>query len=130
MLWLNEFFHHHRMDDQHISHDMEGTLTAVILPHLYNQFHVSFSFCQPPLHTVLLLDPVDTHILVSRMVESGHFIFDGIQESDRAPLVDQTVKCLPAMWESWVRSLGQEDPLEKEMATHSSTLACKIPWME
>ena len=34
------------------------------------------------------------------------------------------------MWETWVRSLGQEDPLEQEMATHSSTLAWKIPWME
>ena len=45
-------------------------------------------------------------------------------------LVDQTVKCLPAMRETWVRSLGQEDSLEKEMATHSSTLAWKIPWME
>jgi len=38
------------------------------------------------------------------------------------------VKCLPAMWETRVRSLGWEDPLEKEMATHSSTLACKILW--
>ena len=42
----------------------------------------------------------------------------------------QTVKRLPAMREIWVQSLGQEDPLEKEMATHSSTLAWKIPWME
>ena len=42
----------------------------------------------------------------------------------------QTVKRLPTMWETWVQSLGQEDPLEKEMATHSSTLAWKIPWME
>ena len=40
------------------------------------------------------------------------------------------VKHLPAIWETWVRSLGQEDPLEKEMATHSSTLAWKIPWTE
>ena len=40
------------------------------------------------------------------------------------------VKSLPAMWETWVRSLGQEDPLEKEMATHSSILAWEIPWME
>ena len=40
------------------------------------------------------------------------------------------VKRLPTMWETWVQSLGQEDPLEKEMATHSSTLAWKIPWME
>ena len=42
----------------------------------------------------------------------------------------QTVKRLPTMWEIWVRFLGREDPLEKEMATHSSTLAWKIPWME
>ena len=47
-----------------------------------------------------------------------------------ASLVAQTVQCLPAMWETWVRSQGQEDPLEKEMATHSSTFAWKIPWME
>ena len=40
------------------------------------------------------------------------------------------VKCLPAMWETRDRSLGWEDPLEKEMATHSSTLAWRIPWME
>ena len=42
----------------------------------------------------------------------------------------QTVKHLPTMQETWVRSLGREDPLEKEMATHSSTLAWKIPWTE
>ena len=40
------------------------------------------------------------------------------------------VKRVPAMWETWVRSLGWEDPLEKEMATHSSILAWKVPWME
>ena len=45
-------------------------------------------------------------------------------------LVAQTVKRLPTVRETWVRSLGQEDPLEKEMATHSSTLAWKIPWTE
>ena len=42
----------------------------------------------------------------------------------------QTVKHLSAMRETWVQSLGQEDPLEKEMATHSNTLAWKILWME
>ena len=47
-----------------------------------------------------------------------------------ASLVAQRVKRLPAMQETWVRSLGQEDPLEKEMATHSSTLAWKIPRTE
>ena len=42
----------------------------------------------------------------------------------------QTVKRLPAKWETWVQSLGREDPLEKEMATHFSILAWKIPRME
>ena len=44
--------------------------------------------------------------------------------------IARMVKCLPAMREAWVQSLGQDDPLEKEMATHSSILAWKIPWME
>ena len=46
----------------------------------------------------------------------------------RASLVAQTVKHLPTMRETWVRSLGWEDPLEKEMATHSSIHAWEIPW--
>ena len=45
-------------------------------------------------------------------------------------LVAQMVKCLPTMQETQVRSLGWDDPLEKEMATHSSTPAWKIPWTE
>ena len=45
-------------------------------------------------------------------------------------LVAQTVECLPTIWETQVRSLGREDPLEKEMAIHSSPIAWKIPWME
>ena len=40
------------------------------------------------------------------------------------------IKRLPTTWETWVRPLGQEDPLEEEMATHSNTLAWEIPWME
>ena len=47
-----------------------------------------------------------------------------------ASLVAQTIKRLPAVRETRVRSLGWEDPLEKEMATHSNTLAWKIPWTE
>ena len=47
-----------------------------------------------------------------------------------ASLVTKLVKNLPAMEETGVQSLGQEDPLEKEMATHSSLLAWKIPWTE
>ena len=42
----------------------------------------------------------------------------------------QRLKHLPAIWETWVRSLGREDLLEKEMATHSSILAWRIPWTE
>ena len=48
----------------------------------------------------------------------------------RTSLVAQMVKHLPTMQETWVQSLGWEDPLEKERATHSSTLAWEIPWME
>ena len=48
----------------------------------------------------------------------------------KASLVAQRLKLLPAMWETRVRSLGQEDPLEKEMATHSSILLWEISWTE
>ena len=47
-----------------------------------------------------------------------------------ASLVAQKVKTLSAMQETWVRSLGEEDPLEKKMAMHSSILAWRIPWTE
>ena len=47
-----------------------------------------------------------------------------------ASLVAQRLKPLPAVRETWVRSLSREDPLEKEMATHSSILAWRIPWLE
>ena len=54
----------------------------------------------------------------------------GSDDPGRTSLAAQMVKHLPTVWEAWVRSLGQEDPLEKEMATHSSTLAWKIVWTE
>ena len=47
-----------------------------------------------------------------------------------ASLVAQRLRRLPTMRETWVRSLGREDPLEKEMATYSSTLAWRVPWRE
>ena len=50
--------------------------------------------------------------------------------STKSSLVAQRLKCLPPMWETWVRSLGREDPLEKEMVTHSSIIAWRIPRME
>ena len=57
---------------------------------------------------------------ILHLLESFHMCFP----------VAHMVKCLPAMRETRVQSLGWEDPLEKEMATHSSTLAWKIPWTE
>ena len=51
-------------------------------------------------------------------------------EMIQASLVAQMVKNLPAVWETWVQSLGWEDPLEKGMATHSSILAWRLPWVE
>ena len=60
------------------------------------------------------------------IISPGDLPNPGIENS----LVAQTVKHLPTTWETWVRSLGWEDLLEKEMATHSSILAWKIPWTE
>ena len=56
--------------------------------------------------------------------------FSNYSSDNLYSLVAQTVKRLPAMWETWVQSLGWKDPLGKEMAIHSNTLAWKIPWTE
>ena len=61
--------------------------------------------------------------------ESARYII-GAQQNNRASLVAQTVKNLPAVQETRIQFLGQEDPLEKEMATHPSILAWEIPWTE
>ena len=67
---------------------------------------------------------------VSSWVIFGNLCFSTNFISSWVALVAQKVKHLPAVQETWVRSLGQRDPLEKEMATHSSTLVWKIPWTE
>ena len=56
-----------------------------------------------------------------------HSEIKSVTASTFSPSLAQMVKHLPTMWETWVQSLGQEDDLEKEMATHSSTLAWKNP---
>ena len=66
--------------------------------------------------------------MAGRNINNLRYAYDTILMT--ASLLAQTVKRLPAIWETWLRSLGQEDPLEKEMAPHSSTLAWKIPWTE
>ena len=53
-----------------------------------------------------------------------------LTKNSKASLAAQRLKRLPVMQETWVRSLGWEDPLEKKMATHSSILAWRIPWTE
>ena len=66
------------------------------------------------------------HVQLKPSLENFEHYFASVWAS----LVAQRVKCLPAMWETWVQSLGQEDLLEKEKAIHSSTLAWKIPWTD
>ena len=74
--------------------------------------HCPLSFIQSSLSCLFILF----------LLSTSHFC--------RASLVAQLVKNLPAMQETWLWSLGQEDPLEKGMATHSSILAWRIPWRE
>ena len=73
-----------------------------------------------------LIRPVKVLFLNKVTVTESHFW----QHWIGASCVAQSVKHLPAMQEAWVQFLGQEDPLEKEMATHSSILAWRIPWTE
>ena len=64
------------------------------------------------------------------LLYSGLFVYDRILFTEWYSLVAKMVKNLPAMWDTQVQSLGQKDPLEKEVATHSSVLAWKILWTE
>ena len=68
------------------------------------------------------------HISKASVLQCSAFFM--VQLSHPTSLVAQTVKCLSTMRETWVQCLGREDPREKEMAPHSSTLAWKIPWTE
>ena len=74
------------------------------------------------------------HVFIcNKMLFTAMFVtvkIRSIQHPSRTSPVAQRLKHLPAMRRTWVQSLGQEDPLEKEMATHSSILAWRIPWME
>ena len=64
-------------------------------------------------------------MMISRSIQVAA---NGILSFSHFSLVVQTVRNLPAVWETWVQSLGWEDPLEKGMATQSSILAWRIPW--
>ena len=77
-------------------------------------------------------------ILVSRLLICNSILFSRfwiiftitVKVTMSTELESQSLKSLPAMWKTWVQSLGWEDPLEKEIATHSSILAWRIPWMK
>ena len=73
---------------------------------------------------------MDTINKIRRQATVWQTMFTNCLSDKGTSLVSQMVKHLPAMWEAWIRSLGCEDTLEKEMATHSSTLAWKISRME
>jgi len=82
--------------------------------------HVRLCHASPPYYSLPILHP-------------HHYRISVLIPNVGATSVAQTVKNLPAVWETqetWARSLGQEDPLEKEVATHSSILAWRIPWTE
>ena len=86
-------------------------------------------------HTLIkkcfLLKNANCHLKMQCNIMRSAFVYLKAELLDHmASLVAQTVKRLPTMRETQVRSLGQEDRLEKEMATHSSILAWKIPWTE
>ena len=75
-------------------------------------------------------EPQDGLKIAGRNISNLRYTDDITLMAEKASLVAQMVKCLPTMWAIQVQALGWEDPLEKEMATHSSTLAWKIPWVE
>ena len=74
-----------------------------------------------------MLSPKSQEENVQRRKTTG---LNSARNSVKTSLVAQTVKRLSIMRETWVRSLGWEDPLEKEMASHSRTIAWKMPWTE
>ena len=84
--------------------------------------HVNVQICLGTTHVEYLVDHHST-------LNFG-FILLSLSIAPWTSLVAQTVKCLSTMWETQVRSLGREDPLEEEMATHSSILAWRIRWIE
>ena len=101
---------------------------------MVSYFHLLKNFpvcCDPHKGFSVVNEAVEVFLEFSRFFHDqmnvGNLISD-CSAFSWASLVAQKVKCLPATRETWVLSLGREDPLEKEMATHSSILAWRIPW--
>ena len=121
------------MESQRVGHD----LTTKQKQHPMIHIHFLHSF------SIELFSPPSTRMFFFCLIELCDALFHfthGLQLQSfcvffffffkKASLVTQMVKNLPAVQETWVRSLGQEDPLEKEIATHSSILAWRIPRTE
>ena len=105
------------------------TLSSVIFFHLLGDCWISID------PQVAETRSFSAHHHIFRMTlwwaDSKYLLNDWTNELNLALIkVTQMVKNLPATWETWVWSLGQNDPLEKQMATHSSLLAWRIPWTE
>ena len=79
---------------------------------------------------MLILKYFSSILVTTEKIKKKIYFYTKLRGNLRTSLVAQTVNRLSTMRETWVRSLGREDPLEKEMAIHSSTIAWKIPWTE
>ena len=92
--------------------------------------NIIFSILTFSVHFFFTISPNPVCLMNEKKTEMPPFPFISIFEGLRASLVAQRVKRLPTTWETWVRSLCQEDPLEKGTATHSSILPWEIPRTE
>ena len=101
-----------------------------IILNLSSRINPSSESCIPPSPTLSRSFRYLQIFSSSQYTRIIYFLFELLAYSQKGSLVAQTVKNLPAMQETWVQSLGQEDPLEKRMAIHSSILAWRIPWTE
>ena len=102
------------------AHFLIGLFVSLILSGMYCSY-------------ILEINPLSVASFTTIFSHSEGFLFILFMVSfamQRTSLVAQMVRCLPTMRETWVQSLGQEDLLEKEMATHSRILAWRIPWKE
>ena len=89
--------------------------------------HLKFRIVHQQLVSLFYDNILSLHLFSSHFKKIFFFL---IYTHGLTSLVAQTIKCLPTVRETWVWSLGREDPLEKALATHCSTLAWKIPWNE
>ena len=111
----------------------ESNWDSVLFFVFNNTTLICFAFSLKEFNFILLFikgTPKQPVIYFSLLLQLSPLLCGKILSNKRASLVAQRVKRLPAMQETGVRSLGREDPLEKEMATHSSILAWRIPWTE